>query len=376
MIKLFRRLSLCAAAAAVIAAPSALLASDYADRTDWEAGERMSAMSAFVFMDVNESGDYDLPDRAMSAVFVELRKDGELLYRRRSNVDGYVNFYAGVRGEDIVIDEPGVYEVSTAVPPGWRITTGAAPHRLDVYEDPLTRAGLSAKDYVRPIGLAPIRFVRGVYTGSANTLRLLKGGEEVASMAVETGQLFQFDALPRGRYHLTDGAAVRTIDVLDNPIDLGGAVFNDLPDRGATVIDFEDASTNPFMKTKNGYGGLEWLHLNVTRRNFYRGSQGYVNGATSGENIVYNSSGYWGEFYRDEPFDLLRMQLSVAWLAAQGEMVIVEMWRGDEMVRRDAVKLSALGPVEYAPNASGIDRVRLTTRHGWHVVIDDITYRP
>ena len=64
--------------------------------------------------------------------------------------------------------------------------------------------------------------------------------------------------------------------------------------------------------------------------------------------------------------------LAAAWLASEGELALVESWLGEELIASDEIVLSALAPVHYAPMLKAVTRVRISTRHHWQAVLDDL----
>jgi len=64
--------------------------------------------------------------------------------------------------------------------------------------------------------------------------------------------------------------------------------------------------------------------------------------------------------------------LAAAWLASEGEVALVESWLGEELIASDEIVLSALAPVHYAPMLKAVTRVRISTRHHWQAVLDDL----
>ncbi len=70
-------------------------------------------------------------------------------------------------------------------------------------------------------------------------------------------------------------------------------------------------------KIPSGYAKLNWFNLNVVARDFHGGSEGYVNGNTSGDHSCYTSSGHPAEIWSDQPFGFHSMMLGGAWLTAE-----------------------------------------------------------
>ena len=104
-----------------------------------------------------------------------------------------------------------------------------------------------------------------------------------------------------------------------------------------------------------------------------KGSEGYVNGNVSGDHVAYTSSGYPAEFSRETPFGFHSVLLSAAWLKSEGEMALIECWLGEHLVASNQLALSALTPLHYAPMLKEVTRVRLSTKHYWQMVLDDLT---
>jgi hypothetical protein len=171
----------------------------------------------------------------------------------------------------------------------------------------------------------------------------------------------------------TSDDVTRRVSLSGYPTDLGLLE----PTRGVTkkemqTIDFEGVTSRGMRKIPSGYAGLNWFNLNAIARDFTKRGQGYVNGNTSGDYVAYTSSGYPALIYSDQPFDFIGVYLSVAWLKAEGEVGTIEAWRGDELIAKDNIALSALSPVHYNPCLPDVTRIRLTTKHYWQMVIDDL----
>jgi hypothetical protein len=204
--------------------------------------------------------------------------------------------------------------------------------------------------------------------------RVLAGDSEVA--ATEVRGAFRVE-VPEGadRMLLRMGEAERSITLGPYPADLGlcEPARAKATGKRATTISFDDVTTRGLLKVPCGYAGLNWFNLNIIRRDLEGNHQGYVNCNSSGEHSVYTSSGYPAEFWSDTPFDFVGAMLAVAWLDGEGETGLIECFRGDVLVVRDEVKLSALTPVHYLPMLADITRVRLSTAHYWQLIIDDLT---
>lgn len=345
----------------------------YETRTDWSGQASGSLnLSAFLFNDLNENGTWDDGDRVMPAVAVALAKDGVGVKIARANANGFANFPSSTVDENAVIDEPATYTFQVIPPPGWRVTTGNTAQEFEAVLRPGSPVGIGLTDMPHPIGLAREKFIQGAYAGrDAGEITLTRDGKRILGGAISAGDTFTLK-VPRGRYVLSDGSVSREVEVGDNPVDIGRLSARDAPDGTEVVADFDDLTDIGLKKVPNGYRGVNWFNLNAMRREYTRGSIGYVNGNTSGSYIAYTSSGHPAEITSDEPFGLVSMQMTASWGAAEGETAIIEYWRGEEKILTDQVRLSVMGPVRYAPRIGGITRVRISAAHFWQIALDDI----
>ncbi|TIW26792.1 MAG: hypothetical protein E5V81_05465, partial [Mesorhizobium sp.] len=85
-------------------------ASDYYPRRTWDsfAGGQMNT-SLLVFRDLNRNGLYDLGDRPMSRVAVELDRPNAGTIMRLTNAGGFANFRMSVLHRDFEVVDPGHY---------------------------------------------------------------------------------------------------------------------------------------------------------------------------------------------------------------------------------------------------------------------------
>ncbi len=348
---------------------------DYAVRADWNKSSGELNYSSFVYFDVDRDGIYGIGDRPMGGIVVRLRGRNRYLATVRTNGNGFANFITSTTKRKAAINRPGLYEFAVSVPPGWGATSKNEMQSRSFFELPGSTSGLCTEEMVRPVGIAPERFVRGTLPEGVNAAaRVHRGADEVASTELAGSFLLK---IPEGadRMSLRLSGCERSVPLGAYPIDLGTCDLSRFVAFGKprTTISFDDVSSRGLRKIPSGFAGLNWFNLNVIRRDFQRGSQGYVNGNTSGDHMTYTSSGHPAEFWSETPFDFLGALLSAAWLQSEGETGIIECWRGDEPVARDEVRLSALTPVHYQPMLVDITRVRLSTLHYWQMVLDDLT---
>lgn len=345
----------------------------YGPQTDWEEVSGEINLSSFVYLDVNESGAYDVGDRPMAAVFTALAKDGLGVGASMSNANGYANFKSSVLRDDAIIDGSGTYTFQIMVPPGWRATSGNDEQIIPIEQVPGHMGGHRLTTMLEPVGLAPVRAIRGIWGGTAPaTLAVTRDGQPMAETTVEPGASFGFLLKSPGTYRLQAGEIARDVTVGFYPVNVGTLRQGEDLRPALPPITFDDIAPNGLLKVPSGYGGVKWRDLNMIARSFTRGSQGFVNGASSGDRTAYTTNTRPGQILSDEPFDLHAMNLSIAWRDAEGQIAIVEAWRGEEKVAEDRVPLSVLGPVTYAPGLAGLTRVQVTPEHGWQIVFDDV----
>lgn len=350
-------------------------AADYAVRDDWSGSEGEINYSSFVYFDVDRDGRYGISDRPFGAIMVRLRKDNKFIASSRTNNNGFANFKSSATKDEASICSAGVYEFVVSVPSGFTVTSRNEIQSGEFQPRPGSISGIGADEMVQPVGLAPNRTIRGRLPHNARlTVKALGRGADTGEYHNQTA--FHYSVPPDVdlvEFSMAD--YTRLVRVSGYPIDLGLIE----PDRGALnpnhkieTVDFEGINPRGLRKIPSGYAGLNWFNLNAIARDFTKSSQGYVNGNTSGNYVAYTSSGYPALIYSDRPFDFVGIYLSVAWLQAEGEIGIIESWRGDELVSKDSVKLSALTPVFYNPCLPGITRIRLATQHSWQMVLDDL----
>ncbi|RWB71756.1 hypothetical protein [Mesorhizobium sp.] len=348
-------------------------ARDYASRTNWRGKGGGLNFSSFVFMDVDGDGRFGLADRPMGGIVVRAFDDsGAFLAAVRTNNGGFANFVMSASKRRAILRNAGAYRFSVSVPKGWRVSTGNETQTLRLDELPGSPAGLAGEDLPKAVGLVPARFVRGMAAAEA-TLVLLGGGGVLQTRQLTPGN-FLVD-LPAGADMLrVSGSGLdRRLALSAYPIDLGRLRPDAIAaDAALETIGFDDVTPLAFQKIPSGYGGLDWRNLNAIARNYVKDSHGYLNGNSSGNHSAYTSSGHAAEFGAASPFGFHSVMLTAAWLASEGEVALIESWLGDELVGSDEIVLSALAPVHYAPMLKAVTRVRISTRHCWQLLLDDL----
>jgi len=337
--------------------------------------------SAFVFRDINRNGLYDLGDRPMPHVAVELRRpDGKTIVAR-TNIDGFANYKMSVVKRDRPVTDPGRYSFHVVAPPGWSPTTGNAVQESAYRILPGAPGDLVAETPTRPVGLAADLTISGTAAPGA---RLEATGPDGATVGVTAGDdgSFRFAAGP-GAWRIAPqgGGADQERRVLVGHAPVVLSAFADasaplpaaLPDE--KVIGFDDLIATPAVQEiPSGHGGLNWYNFIAMHQRF-AGGPGYINTTNSGEFIAYNSSGHPAEVSLATGFDFVGGYFGAGWDGAEGETLILEAWRGDTKAYEDRIELSAMGPVQLIADYRGITRLRVSAAHYWQIAIDDFTYR-
>jgi hypothetical protein len=349
---------------------------DYLPRSDWSGSSGKLNYSAFVFLDVDRDGRYGIADRSLGGVLVSLSEGGRIIATARSNANGFANFVSSTKKKSASIRAPGIYRFAASVPPGWRTTTENAVQEQTVFLSSGSISGLAAESMLQPIGLAPERNLRAtVAQGEKAEITALADGRSVDRTSVNEGRFSYSIPESADQVRVTTSSVDYCFAVCGYPIDAGLLTpGRDAPSAGKTMeaIDFESVTTRGLRKVPCGYGSLDWSNFNAMARDFTPGSQGYQNGATSGDYIAYTSSGHPAEISSDQPFDFLSVAMSAAWRDAEGEVAEVTAWRGKSLISRDKITLSYLVPVIYTPRLGGVTSVKFTTEHYWQLVIDDL----
>ncbi|MBZ9736585.1 hypothetical protein LB534_18105 [Mesorhizobium sp. CA18] len=351
-------------------------AGDYAPRAHWAPTSGKLNFSSFVYMDVDGDGAYGQADRPMAGIVVRLYDErGTFLASARSNAAGFANFPMSSKRRSAAIQRPGVYRFSVSVPPGWRASSANQDQTVRLRDAPGAMVGLIGEALPKPVGLAPGRTLNGRTPAATGvTLSVMAKGQLLESRALPADAAFRFPLGVEADEIVIAGSGLdRRLKLSGYPVDLGLLVSGALsPGAALRAIGFDDITPRGLCKVPSGHAGLDWRNLNAMARDHTANSEGYVNGNVSGAYIAYTSSGHPAEFGRDAPFGFHSVMLTAAWLASEGETARVESWLGEELIASDEIALSALAPVQYAPMLQAVTRVRISTRHHWQAVLDDL----
>ncbi|MDX8442211.1 hypothetical protein [Mesorhizobium australafricanum] len=368
--------------ATVCGAAYAGSAKDYYPTRAWGSfnGGRMNT-SILVFRDLNRNGVYDLGDRPMPHVAVELGKPNGDTIMRWTNVSGFANFAMSVLQRNLELVDPGHYAFRVVPPPGWSVTTGNASQESDYVVSPGSPGDMIALRTTHPVGLAADLTISGAATAGSRIS--LTGPDGVTAVAkVDPDERFSAP-VTSGEWLVevsTEGATQRRkIVVGEAPVVLsalsgkGGPAVEPLPRQH--VVGFDDLlTTSGVFEIPSGYGGLDWYNLVAMHQRFTDGP-GYINTTMSGEFIAYNSSGHPGQVFSDKPFDFTGACFGAGWNDAEGETLVLKAWRGDQPAYEDQLVLSASGPVYFAADYRRITRLEIQTQHHWQAAMDDFAYR-
>jgi hypothetical protein len=363
------------------------------EQRDWNTGTPSSLnISVYTFRDHNRNGLFDVGDFPLASVAVRMVRPDEATKVASSNINGFGNFKMSLGRAHPGVDAAGDYRFETMTPPGWVITSDNAVQVSRFIELPGSVAGVVSDSPPAPVGLAPeLRAFGQVVSGGERPvvdtdieLVALAPDGNALELSADTNGYYSFTVQPgdwvlnvrdkaNGRVH-SRPFAVRDVPVQLATIALSAPVLAPLPQ--AIIQDFEYLERSPIDKIANGQSGLKWDYLLAVDNQLYRGP-GYVNVLRSGNNVGYNSSGHPVTVAPDrgETFDFVGAYFAVAWPEAEGEILIVEAFRGGQLVARDEVALSVLGPVWLQADYNGIDQLRLGSGHYWQFVTDDMQFR-
>lgn len=358
-------------------------ANDYYPKRAWGSfgGGQMNT-SLLVFRDLNRNGVYDMGDRPMSRVAVELDRPNSATIMRLTNVSGFANFRMSVNQRNLEVVDPGHYAFRVVPPPGFSVTTGNASQESDYVVSPGSPGDMIALTTTHPVGLAADLTISGAVAAGA---RVSLTGPDGVTAAAKVGPDGRFSAPAAPGEWLVDFSANgvnerrRVVVVGTAPVVLsafsgkGGPAEAPLPNQH--VVGFDDLMTTPgVLEVPTGYGGLEWYNLVATHQSFYDGP-GYTNTTMSDEFIAYNSSGHPAQVFSDKPFDFTGAYFGAGWDDAEGETLVLKAWRGDEPAYEDQMVLSANGLAYFAADYRRITRLEIRTQHYWQAAIDDFAYR-
>ena len=346
----------------------------YEPNSDWEPQAQSFNLSTFTYLDRNESGTYDLGDQPLSGIVTVLRREGTELDRVRSNENGFGNFKASRVDSDVPIYELGAYTFEVLVPPDWTNTSGNAIQTQTFMDAEGAAMGGALDAMMAPIGLIPPKAISGKTDPSVS---LVLTGPGLAKKTVDVQKTGEFRVIvpTQGRYSLSSGDTTVPVDMEEYPVHIGTLRAPEPISGELTTATFENVSGNQLRKVPSGYGGLTWFNINAIKNTFGRRSnRGYINNVTSGTFLAYTSSGHPSAIGHPDGFDVVQMSIGTAWPNAEGETAVFEFLRDGVVVATDEVTLSVYAPVIYTPRIANVTEIRITTKHYWQLVMDDLVF--
>ena len=389
--QIFTRYFLRAAAAlAIITGPAALVATagpakDMGPENFWKT-------SCFVYRDVNRNGIYDMGDRPYADLAVEMvRPDGSVT-RRVSNISGFTNFEMILNERNkAAIYEPGTYSVRAMVPRDWKVTAPDVANQTLVFVARANAAsGMVPVFGCNNIGVAPELIISGAFSAGPGTPRAditvsaKTGDEPPINVLFDDSGNFRFPA-KQGVWKITvtdkitHKSAARTVTVGAYNV-IVSTISTEAPQPEPksgelSVVDFDGLTTSDtLLEIPSGYAGLNWRYWISTHNKFYVGG-GYVNGTVSGEFIAYNSSGLPASIWRDEPFDFVGTNISVAWPYGEADYVTVKAWRKGKLAYQDVFLTSNAGASYFAADYLQVNRIEFSHGNYERIVLDDLLIR-
>ena len=318
----------------------------------------------------------DLP---MAGVAFLLERPAGDLRAQRSNINGYANFSVRLGGDEEDITRAGEpYHFEVMVPPGWQVTTGNSRQAATFSALQGSPAGMVTDTPPAVVGLAPDLTISGVVPAGVSGWQLQGPVGDPVALASGAFRV----AVQAGHWQLLDGQGrlVREVQVSEAPVYLAALSASPLPAPlpREVQLDFEEPLQRAVIdKLPRGYRGLGFDYLLAVDNQHYQGP-GYVNLLMDGRGVGYNSSGYPVTITHEQPgevFDFEGGWFAVAWPAAEGEELALEGWRQGQRLYHDSLPLSHLGPVWVQADFRRIDELRLSARHYWQFVTDDLQFR-
>ena len=328
-------------------------------------------VSCFAYRDANRDGVFGVEDQPYAAL--QVRGDGPNgTAIVSSNTAGFANFTMLLGSDEAFVDRAGSYEFEALAPDGWTVTSGASS-QIVFEELDGAPVGVVATELCTPIGVAPDLTVGA---GAGVTIESADGAPPPEQRTVSDDRIEV--SASAGTWEVEQSGSTRSVEVVDVPVVVSSATtdrerYEPLP--SAVVVGFDDlTSANTLAEVPNGYAGLEWTNMVATHRILY-GGPGYVNGTRSGEHVAYNGSGHPAAVAAAEPFDFVGGFVAVAWPGGNQYDVLIEAWRGEELVYADRVSASSAGSVYFDADYRSITRLELSSEANWQFVLDDLEFR-
>lgn len=157
-------------------------------------------------------------------------------------------------------------------------------------------------------------------------------------------------------------------------------VFAIVTSANATVLTFDDISTDSIGTIGDGYGGLDWDNMGFIK-NTFNANSGYDNGTVSGDYTAFNQWAQVGTV-NDTSFDFNGAYLTGAWNTGLNIKVTGSLNGAD--IYSQTVTVDTTGPTWFDFNFLGIDSLAFSSfggvnaelggGAGAHFAMDDFTF--
>ncbi|NET03359.1 MAG: PEP-CTERM sorting domain-containing protein [Symploca sp. SIO2B6] len=150
----------------------------------------------------------------------------------------------------------------------------------------------------------------------------------------------------------------------------------------ATVLTFDNITTNSLRIISDGYGGFDWTNFYVINGS-YVPNTGYDNGTVSGNNTAFNGFARPVTVNSDSVFDFNGAYLTAAWNT--GLNILVQGFSGGALQESKTVTVNTDAPTWFDFDFLGIDSLKFTSfggfdakwyDYGWgtHFAMDNFTF--
>ena len=154
---------------ACLISSSALAAQvDYYPQATWDKtyGGELN-ISVFIYRDLNADGAYDVGDRPLAGVAVEMTGAGKTQVSR-SNINGFANFRMSATQQDMEVTGAGTYQFEVMPPPGMLISSGNAVQQSAFELLTGAPADMFAVTPPIPVGITAALTVSGLLASAGN----------------------------------------------------------------------------------------------------------------------------------------------------------------------------------------------------------------
>ncbi len=337
-------------------------------------------LSQFVFLDTNRNGIFELGEQAFAGAAILANDQDATEVIKNSNLSGFANFAMSDDQSDADITHGGTWTFSTIIPGGYELTTENPSQTTKITAMDQAPGGFVADPPLPFVGIAPILTIE-TNSENADQFTCTNGSATITADLYTDSKHFSC-TVTQGLWHVSwhkDGQLIaeRQVQVTNWPVRIPLPTYQQSStDIAPMVLDFDDLlNSENIRELASGYGGVHWHNAVATHHKYYQG-WGYVNGTTSGEIAIYNSSGHPARLYHNAGFDFVGAFISVAWPAGMNAPVRIQALKQGKVIAEDAFYASNLRPVWFDAGFADIDELRFSHDQYWQIVIDDIALIP